>query len=250
MIEFSNSELTEIQLVGTSKGNQRKFIARDKYLVKGRFIYQDKEWRDDLVEVVASEIGKQLTNTSIRVIEQQLCNIGSYSRLWDKSRRFISYKRLGGSLPVNASIDEKWSTIVSTVIGITGLDITEYLVVMSLIDYIVGNEDRHLNNFGVWYNSETAEYEIAPLFDFGLGLFEHDYRYDGLSLRKCIANMECKPFSKHNERVIDWLSKSVELADYFSNGIDITGVELPSYKAGSYIRNRCMHLGIELRGVD
>ena len=42
---------------------------------------------------------------------------------------------------------------------------------MLVIDYIVANEDRHFNNFGVIRNAETLEWlSAAPIFDSGTSL--------------------------------------------------------------------------------
>ena len=42
---------------------------------------------------------------------------------------------------------------------------------MLFIDYLVGNSDRHLNNFGVLRNAKTLEFEtMAPIFDTGSSL--------------------------------------------------------------------------------
>ena len=42
---------------------------------------------------------------------------------------------------------------------------------MLVIDYIVANEDRHFNNFGVIRNAETLEWRsAAPIFDSGTSL--------------------------------------------------------------------------------
>lgn len=38
-----------MQLNGTSKGNQRKWMSTDNEYVKEQFYYQNKYWRDDLV---------------------------------------------------------------------------------------------------------------------------------------------------------------------------------------------------------
>lgn len=44
----------------------------------------------------------------------------------------------------------------------------EYLQKMFLLDYIMLNEDRHLNNFGVIRNVQTLEWErVCPIFDTG-----------------------------------------------------------------------------------
>ena len=52
-------------------------------------------------------------------------------------------------------------------------------------------------NFGVLYDG--IGYEIAPLFDFGLGLFEHDVFYKELPLEQCIQKMTKKPFHDWNQ---------------------------------------------------
>lgn len=42
---------------------------------------------------------------------------------------------------------------------------------MLLLDFIVGNIDRHFNNFGVLRNSNTLEFiDVAPVFDTGSSL--------------------------------------------------------------------------------
>ncbi len=39
---------------------------------------------------------------------------------------------------------------------------------MIVLDYIIANEDRHLNNFGLLRNAETLEwYGFAPIYDSG-----------------------------------------------------------------------------------
>ena len=56
MLRFRESDLVS-GLYGTStKGNQRKWRTRDgKYYIKENFFYLDRYWRDDMVEVVASD---------------------------------------------------------------------------------------------------------------------------------------------------------------------------------------------------
>ena len=47
---------------------------------------------------------------------------------------------------------------------------------MIILDYIILNEDRHLNNFGIIRNVETLKWEsIAPIFDNGQSLNIIDY---------------------------------------------------------------------------
>lgn len=72
-------------------------------------------------------------------------------------------------------------------------DITEKVNQMIVLDFIIANEDRHLNNFGLIRNADTLEWiGTAPIFDSGSSL-----GYD-----KVTPNMDkqslitCKPFKK------------------------------------------------------
>lgn len=79
---------------------------------------------------------------------------------------------------------------------------------MMVLDYLIGNEDRHQNNFGVIRNAETLEYiGAAPIFDSGTSLwFDKPTAMIGAK-----AKLRCKPFkSSHEEQIklvssFDWL---------------------------------------------
>ena len=91
-------------------------------------------------------------------------------------------------------------------LGING--ITPFLDKMITLDYIIANEDRHLNNFGVLRNAETLEWiKIAPIYDSGSSL-----GYDKVPAQiKLGAEITCKPFkNKHEEQLklvksFEWL---------------------------------------------
>lgn len=95
--------------------------------------------------------------------------------------------------------------------GIPG--IREALDRMMVLDYLIGNEDRHQNNFGVVRNAETLQYlGAAPIFDSGTSLwFDKPTAMIGATER-----LGCKPFkSKHEEQI-----KLVSSFDWFdSNAI-------------------------------
>lgn len=260
--QFNTKDLQSLQLESTSKGNQRKwFSASADVFVKEQFFYQGKYWKDNLVEVIASSIGAQMNLFGVEVLRQDVCQVvegtkttfGVFSPKFGAGKRFISYKRLldmnGLFFDESASIESKWDSVLKNVKIVTGLEYSNYLLVMSLIDYLVGNEDRHLNNFGVLFSDDTS-FSMAPLFDFGLGLFEHDRIYEDRPFRECVKKMQCKPFSANNQKLIDWLSKQYDLRKFFHGSLDLSRCEIPSPKAGSYLRNRCMALGIELKGVE
>lgn len=79
-------------------------------------------------------------------------------------------------------------------LGISG--ITHAVDQMIVLDYILANEDRHQNNFGVIRNAETLEWiGAAPVFDSGSSL-----GYDKMASQILSGKgVECKPFKKSHE---------------------------------------------------
>jgi hypothetical protein len=67
---------------------------------------------------------------------------------------------------------------------------------MIVLDYLIANEDRHQNNFGLIRNANTLEWlGAAPIFDSGSSL-----GYDKLTNQILSGkDMECKPFKKTHE---------------------------------------------------
>lgn len=82
-------------------------------------------------------------------------------------------------------------------LGVT--NIVSALDQMLVLDYIIANEDRHLNNFGLLRNPETLEWiGMAPIFDSGSSL-----GYDRIASRMGMDHdTVCKPFKKrHDEQL-------------------------------------------------
>ena len=94
-------------------------------------------------------------------------------------------------------------------------DVVPFLDRMITLDYIIANEDRHFNNFGLIRNAETLEWiGMAPIYDSGSSL-----GYDKLpGQMKSEKDVGCKPFKNHHleqlqlVRSFDWLDLS-KLAD-------------------------------------
>ena len=74
--------------------------------------------------------------------------------------------------------------------------VVPFLNRMLVLDYIIANEDRHLNNFGAIRNAETLKWVgMAPVYDSGSSL-----GYDKVTPEiRSGQNMICKPFKKHHE---------------------------------------------------
>ena len=74
-------------------------------------------------------------------------------------------------------------------------DVVPFLDRMITLDYIMANEDRHFNNFGLISNAETLEgIGMAPIYDSGSSL-----GYDKLpGQMKFEKDVGCKPFKNHH----------------------------------------------------
>lgn len=96
-------------------------------------------------------------------------------------------------------------------------NITHFLDQMIVIDYIIANEDRHLNNFGLIRNAETLEWiGASPIFDSGSSL-GYNKLPSGILTDDDIS---CKPFKKTHEKQLklvtnyDWIDfKALENID-------------------------------------
>lgn len=97
-------------------------------------------------------------------------------------------------------------------------DVLPALDRMLVLDYIIANEDRHLNNFGLLRNAETLEWlGFAPIYDSGSSLGYNSL----LSQIHTEKNITCKPFKRRHEEQIklvssfDWIdfSKLSEAGD-------------------------------------
>ena len=75
-------------------------------------------------------------------------------------------------------------------------DVIPFLDRMLVLDYLIANEDRHLNNFGAIRNAETLEWiGMAPIYDSGSSL-----GYDKVASEiRSGRNVLCKPFKRQHE---------------------------------------------------
>ena len=86
-------------------------------------------------------------------------------------------------------------------LGIKG--VVPFLDRMIVLDYIIANEDRHLNNFGAIRNAETLEWiGMAPIYDSGSSL-----GYDKIPAKiRSGKDIVCKPFKNHHSEQLKLVS--------------------------------------------
>lgn len=95
-------------------------------------------------------------------------------------------------------------------LGIPG--VRDALDRMIVVDYLIVNEDRHQNNFGVIRDAETLEWlGAAPIYDSGTSLWFDQFTN---MIRPDAPGRGCKPFkASHGEQIklvrsFDWLDLS------------------------------------------
>lgn len=86
-------------------------------------------------------------------------------------------------------------------LGIDGA--VPFLDRMIVLDYLIANEDRHFNNFGVLREAETLKWiGFAPIYDSGSSL-----GYDKMPAQiRSGQDITCKPFKKHHEEQLKLVS--------------------------------------------
>ena len=71
---------------------------------------------------------------------------------------------------------------------------------MIVLDFLIGNTDRHFNKFGLIRNAVTLEWiGVAPIFDCGTSLW---YNTQERLIKPLSPNLPAKPFKKtHREQI-------------------------------------------------
>lgn len=130
-------------------------------------------------------------------------------------------------------------------------DVVPFLDRMIVLDYLIANEDRHLNNFGALRDPETLEWlGMAPIYDSGSSL-----GYDKLSGQiRASKGVVCKPFKNHHVEQLklvssfDWLE-----FDKLADVEDLITETLATEGAGDYIdenRVRAITDSVQRRVAD
>ena len=161
-------------------------------------------------EVIASKIATRLDIPHV-----------DYTIVWDDG---VPYSVCEDFIDVNTELVSAWRIMQMTkkdnstsvyrhyincceALGVK--DIVRSVDQMIVLDYIIANEDRHQNNFGLTCNAESLEWvAVAPIFDSGSSL-----GYDKLAPQIAAErDIECKPFKKKHEDQIklvssfDWIN--------------------------------------------
>ena len=227
--DVENIEITRewlpMSLDSSSKGNQRKWYSREKDLfLKEQFYHQNMYWQDWKVEVLSYYIAQQcnldskvIKQTPARIFDGSSMTYGVISKnfLGDDEEWISMYRimqKFGFELSPRMMPLDRFNYLRDKVYNHLDLDLKEYLLNMMILDLLLLNEDRHLNNFGIIM--KDGIYKEAPLFDFGLGLFEWTKKYAGKSLEQALMYTDAKPFDTDLYAALNHVCSNTEYKNY------------------------------------
>lgn len=215
-------------------GYQLKGITHNRrYFVKSQAIMSGVALRDNLVEIIASNICNQL---SIPCVQQRQCSFvyegqsydGVYSENFElDGYTFISFERLldrqglstkdEGFIALDSISKLKWCAKQLSIIGeLEYNDTLKYMTDLAIIDCLVGNVDRHTRNFGLFFNANSGKYEIPLVFDNGMGLFENDYYRDSYNtFDEAMRNVYVAPYGEDPFDMLEMLIEEFDLINIY-----------------------------------
>ena len=200
----------------TSDGNLQKrwkTIDGKRCLLKsGSAPYSQQPFNEVIATMIMDRLGIDHVPYSVTWIEDKPCSV--CEDFVTKDTELVSAWRVLQLRP-KANHENEYLHYVSLCKEL-GVDIVPALDRMIVLDYIIANEDRHFNNFGLLRNANTLEWSgAAPIFDSGTSLW-----YNKTASRFVASDIICKPFKKtHGEQL-----KLVSSYDWF-NISKLDGVE-------------------------
>ena len=216
---FSNNTetSTKISLISpnnTTDGRLKKTWIIDgnkRYLLKGGY---KNEVLQPFNEVLASMISKRLgfnyVSYNLEIVKDKV--VSKCECFIDKNTELVSAYQI---LYNNCDKDNAYETYIDLLEKKGIKDARSSLENMFILDYIMLNEDRHLNNFGIIRNVETLDWiGTAPIFDTGESLNIIDY-----SDEEVIINGEGRFFYNINnfDNILDCIK---DLKKYDLNKLD------------------------------
>ena len=198
--EFSDS-MSLISPDNTSDGQlikKWKIADGKRVLIKGG---SNPYQQEPLCEVIASGIAERLCILHTK-----------YTLLWEHEKPFSvcqdfitsetelvsAYHIMQSRKKPNDLSDYEFYLNCAEQLGVK--NIREQTEKMIVLDFLIGNEDRHFNNFGLIRNAVTLEWiGVVPIFDCGTSLW---YNTQESLVKPLSPNLPAKPFKKtHRDQI-------------------------------------------------
>jgi hypothetical protein len=247
------------------RGNQDKwYYSKECLIVKAALFDGFVHWEDWKVEVLASQL---LLRLGIQAVNQKACQIddgygnmtfGSYSKDYRGVReRYYSF----GRLLDERHMTERFPSLstpdkIACIVDILGRYIdneaaARFVEDMCLADYVLGNVDRHYDNYGILIRRDEQDAVVsrrsAPLYDFGMGLFQGQKEGAGEDLETAISSMLASTFAISLTDSFTFY-KDVWIQRCRNIRIDLSEYDFPEGLAKQYLAYALCSLGIETEG--
>lgn len=156
----------------TLNGYHRKaWIQRNQDLVLikgGSASYQEEPVNEWLASLIGKRLGMEVCSYDVEVFENQI--VSSCRSMTDEKHEMIGAWDILKSKPIPAGMS--WHRGYVCMLEKAGIpNASKCVDDMIVLDYLMLNSDRHLNNFGILRNPDTLQLESCiPIFDTGSGL--------------------------------------------------------------------------------
>lgn len=245
----------------SSKGDQAKWRTADGYYVKSGLFYC-VDWQDYKVEVIGTQLCQQLYGDTVEYAQYHPCKIlsgnhtylGCYSKSFLKDdESIVTFHRFAAAHDIQLAeapgIADVYLFLCKIMREADCLNYDEYLAQVFLVDYLLGGTDRHLNNFALVYNSKTHVYKPAPLFDFGVGLFQGFLPSLDKPFKEIIKLIRYKPYGVDFPTVMHFYKTMGYIQKYIPQRINVRGWDFPNQKAALLFIYQCRSLNIKIIGI-
>lgn len=223
---FSNSHdfSTKISLISpnnTTDGRLKKtWIIKNKvrYLLKGGYKSEVMQpFNEVLATMICERLGFNHTNYKLAIVSKKIVSVCPC--FINENTEFVTAYQILHGLPKESAYEEYINILEKQ--GIKNA--RQQIENMFILDYIILNEDRHLNNFGIIRDVNTLEWiDVAPIFDSGESLKIIDYNDEEVIINgeaRFFYNIE--PFDNITKYVKDFsrfdLSKLDSVPEDFDN---------------------------------
>lgn len=204
--------------MGTSEGTKIKYKKGDYWYKK------DSRGKEGLTEYLVSKL---LTFSDLEDSEYILYEPGDINDISGcRSKNFLGegeelvtfyrlyYNEFGRDLSqVLAGMDsmeERIEYVLRFIEQSCGLNVSDYLRKIIMLDMLVLNEDRHLNNLAVIFKED--HFICAPIFDNGVSLLTANQSVNwNFSIEENVKRVIARPFSGSHERMYEYFGKGFSL---------------------------------------
>lgn len=203
----------------------------------------------DVLESKVHRVDKSFDDLSMDSLFARLCSVSD--NMLKPDEVLITFEELllasGVSLDIKLkqkSVMGRFNHLIVTVQNFTGLDVTSYLTQVVILDYLMGNENRTLDNLAIAFNPVKREFRLLPISSNGASLFETCMKYIDLPVDKRASHIDGKPFAR------DLKAVALQLTDVFKvdlpQCISLSGLMFPSINALVYFSSAADTLGIQV----